>query len=130
MGTAERQDDAIFVIDELEIVPGQLGAFLDAFESDYRPNAESRGQRLLYRLVTPPIEAQRLSHSPPIAQSVLLIWELAGLSGFWGMRSQNATDEVAAWWTKAEAFFVSRTRRFAASPESIATFETIGRVNG
>lgn len=129
MEGAEPLGDTIYLIDELEIVPGQLDGFLKAFERDYRPGAESRGQRLLQRLVTPPIDTGRLADLPPVAQSVLLIWELDGLAGFWGMRSQNATAEVAEWWREAGAFFVSRSRRFAASPEAVATFETVGRMN-
>lgn len=115
--------DAIFVLDELVIAPGMLADFLDALEERYRPGAEARGQRLLHRWVTPPTTAAGATHT------VLLVWRLDGVAGFWGMRSQNSTPEVAAWWADAERFFVSRTRRFAAEFEALPALDALGRIH-
>ena len=117
--------DAVFVIDELVLRNGQLDAFLSAFASDYRPGAEARGQRLLHLLVSPPTRALELP------QTVTLLWQLDGVAGFWGMRSQNAADDVVAFWAECDARWVeSRTRRFASAPESLSAFDAAGRANG
>lgn len=121
--SGEQAFDPIFLIDELLLRPGHLEDFLTAFRAHYLPGATARGQRLLQTLVTPP------TTSPGIAQSVLLVWQLDGLEGFWGMRSQNASLEVAEWWRDCEKHIEARTRRYAASPDAIERFEKIGRLN-
>lgn len=124
MGADGSEGDApIIVLDELQLKPGMLEAFLEALESRYRPGAEARGQRLLHSWVTPP------SETAGVGLSVLLVWELAGVPGFWQMRSQNATPEVQAWWADCEAFIESRTRRFAVGADALAEFESLGRLN-
>jgi len=115
--------DPVFVLDELRLKPGMLTPFLEAMESRYRPEAEARGQTLIHTWVTPPISTEG------IAISVLLVWQLEGVPGFWRMRSQNSTAEVAAWWSDCEMFIESRTRRFAASPGALPGFEALGRLN-
>ena len=114
---------AIFVVDELHLKAGCLDSFLVALEERYRPGAEARGQHLVQTLVTPPTTTEG------IAQSVLLLWRLEGIAGFWQVRSQNATPEVAAWWADCDEFIESRTRRYAAAPEALPSFDALGRVN-
>jgi len=116
-------EDPIFVLDEVQLKPGKLDAFLDAMESRYRPAAEARGQCLIHTWITPPTLTEG------IALSVLLVWRLEGVPGFWQMRSQNSTEEVASWWSDCEEFITSRTRRFAAGPNSVPGFEALGRLN-
>ena len=124
MGANGSEGDApIIVLDELHLKPGRLEAFLEAFESRYRPGAEARGQKLLHTWVTPPTQTSG------VGPSVLLVWELAGVPGFWQMRSQNATPEVLTWWADCEAFIESRTRRFAVGADVLAEFEALGRLN-
>jgi hypothetical protein len=124
MAASDPGSDPVYVIDELLLKSGQLEDFLSALEAHYRPGAEARGQRLVQTMVTPPTETEG------VAQSVILIWVLDGVAGFWTMRSQNATEEVAAWWVECESFIQSRTRRLAAAPGAIAGFEALGRLNG
>ena len=119
----DRSDDSIFVLDELQLKPGMLDAFLEAMESRYRPAAEARGQELIHVWVTPPTTTDGVS------LSVLLVWRLEGVPGFWQMRSQNSTEEIAAWWSDCDTYIDSRTRRFAASPTSVPGFEALGRLN-
>jgi hypothetical protein len=119
----ERGGDPIFVLDELVLVPGALEPFLEALEKDYRPGAEARGQRLLHRWVTPPTTAGGVAHT------VVLVWQLRGVEGFWKMRSQNSTPEIAAWWADAGRFFVSRTRRWAAEADGLPALDALGRIN-
>ena len=122
-GSGTEADDSIFVLDELQLKPGTLDVFLEAMESRYRPQAEARGQELIHLWVTPPTTTDGIS------LSVLLVWRLEGVPGFWRMRSQNSTPEIAAWWSDCEALIESRTRRFAASPGSVPGFEALGRLN-
>ena len=116
--------DPVFVVDELELRVGQLDAFLTALETGYRPGAEARGQRLLQVLVSPPTRSLEIPHA------VTLLWQVEGIAGFWGVRSQNATEDVLSFWADCDARWVaSRTRRYAASPERIPVFDAAGRVN-
>ena len=113
----------VSILDELEIRPGQLAAFLESVERDYRPGAEARGMRLVHRWVTPPVE------QPGLVNRVLLVWEVDGVEGFWRMRSQNAAPEVAAFWQATEAFVAQRTRRYAAEADALAALAAAGQVN-
>jgi len=121
--SAGPETDAIFVVDELHLKTGCLDVFLGALHERYVPGAAARGQRLVQTLVTPPTATEGL------AQSVMLIWRLEGVAGFWEMRSQNATPDIAAWWADCEAFIESRTRRYAAAPEAIPGFDALGRLS-
>lgn len=123
MSEREAGHDPIYLIDELVLRPGRLDDFLAAFHARYVPGATERGQRLLHVLVTPPT-----AHAD-LGQSVLILWQLDGLPGFWGMRSTNATPEVAAWWAECAGWVETRTRRFAAAPEAVARFDALGRLH-
>ncbi|HKK52343.1 MAG TPA: hypothetical protein VKA74_12180 [Myxococcota bacterium] len=113
----------IVMLDELEVRPGMLDPFLDALESDYRPGAEGRGLRLRHVWVTPPLE------SAAVSTQVVLVWELAGVPGFWRMRSANASSEVADWWRSCERFVSARTRRYAVEAADLEGFARAGRVH-
>lgn len=117
----------VYFVDELHLKPGCLDAFLAALNERYVPGATARGQNLLHTLVTPPTSTGIASGVVP--QSVILIWQLDGVAGFWGVRSQNATSEVAEWWAECETFIHSRTRRVAAEPSAIAGLDALGRIN-
>ena len=114
----------VYVLDELRLRPGQTEAFLDAFEGEYRPGAEARGMELLHTWVTPP------EGPPDQGESVLLVWRLDGVAGFWRMRSQNAAPEVLDWWRRCEEFVVERSRRYAVEPAARDAFSAAGRVHG
>lgn len=116
-------DETIYLIDELEIRDGMTDAFLSAFREAYLPAAKQRGMELLHTWLTPP-------EGPPGANaSILLVWGLEGIPGFWRMRSQNGSPEIAEWWSECEQYCVRRTRRFAVAPESAAMFSAAGRVH-
>ena len=115
--------EAIYVLDELVLRPGRLADFLETMERDYRPAAEARGQRLVHTWVTPPTTVE----GPDT--TLLLVWRLEGIPGFWGMRSRNSEPEVGQWWQDCEPLVIRRTRRFAASPEAVEGFEAAGRAN-
>ncbi|MBW2269247.1 MAG: hypothetical protein JRH16_11770 [Deltaproteobacteria bacterium] len=110
----------IYILDELTLHPGALDTFLSAFERDYRRAAEARGMRLQHTWVTPPLElAGRGS-------TVLLVWSLDGVAGFWGMRARNGDPEIAAWWEACDELVASRTRRYAAESSALAGLAEAG----
>ncbi len=116
-------NDPVYILDELELRPGMLAPFREALEKQYRPGAEKRGIQLLHTWVTPPVELETG------ASRVVLVWQLDGVPGFWGMRSQNGGPEIAEWWQACEEFVVSRTRRFAVEADSMPRLEADARLN-
>ena len=115
--------DSIFVLDELVLRPGMLAPFRAALESQYMPGAQQRGMRLLHTWVTPPVELEM------DGTQVVLVWQLDGVAGFWTMRSQSNSPEIAEWWRSCEPFVVSRTRRFAVEANALPRLEAAARVN-
>lgn len=115
--------EPIYVLDELELRPGMLAPFREALEAQYLPGAQERGMRLLHVLVTPPVELATGS------TSVVLVWQLAGVSGFWALRSQNGGPEIAEWWRDCEQFVLSRSRRFAVEADAMPRLEADARAN-
>lgn len=115
------ENEPVYLIDEIELRPDVTDEFLAAFRADYLPGAVDRGMQLLHTWVTPP------ERPAEMGATVLFVWVLEGVPGFWRMRSQNAAPEVAAWWRKCESYCVRRTRRFAVTPESQADFAAAGR---
>ncbi len=115
--------DPIFLIDEVDLRPDSIESFMVAFRARYLPGARERGMELVHTLVTPP-------ESPSDGEvTVLLFWRLAGVGGFWGMRSANASREIAAWWDECDALCVRRKRRYAVDPESLEKFRAAGRAH-
>ena len=115
--------EPIYVLDELQVRPGKLEAFLASMRADYLPGAEARGQRLIHTWVTPPTGIEG------VPKTVILVWRLDGVPGFWQMRSQNASPEIAQWWSESETFIERRTRRFAAASDSLADLDALGMLN-
>jgi len=116
-------DDTIYVIDELEIREGMTDEFLAAFRERYLPEAKARGMELQHTWVTPP-------EGPPGATStVLLVWGVEGVPGFWHMRRQSGSPGIAAWWDECGRYCVRRRRRFAVDPDARARFSAAGRVH-
>ena len=115
--------EPITILDELELRPGRLDDFLRAMDSRYRPGAEARGLRLIHTWVTPPVEVDG------VPTTVVLVWQIDGVAGFWGMRSQNGSPEVAAWWRDCEQFVVSRTRRYAVEAAAMPGFAAAARLH-
>ncbi len=117
------RQDPITIIDDLELRPGMLEPFLEAMNADYRPGAEQRGLRLVHTWVTPPAELDGGG------TRVLLVWQVDGVPGFWRMRSQSGSPEVARWWQACERFTVSRSRRTAVEAEALRRFEAAARLH-
>jgi len=115
--------DTIYLIDEIELRSDATDEFLAAFRAHYLPGARDRGMELVHTWITPP-------ESPPeTGATVLFVWALAGVPGFWRMRSRNAAPEITEWWRECEDHCVRRTRRFAVTPEARAGFSAAGKVH-
>jgi hypothetical protein len=116
--------EPVFMIDEIDLLPDSVDPLLIAFRERYLPGAQKRGMELVHTLVTPP-------ESPPDSEvTLLLFWKLAGVGGFWQMRSANASPEIAAWWRECDALCVRRKRRYAVEADSLASFVAAGRAHG
>lgn len=115
--------DTIHLIDEIELRPDVMDEFLEAFRARYLPGAKHRGMELVHTWITPP------ELPPEKGETVLFVWALEGIPGFWRMRSQSSAPEIADWWRECERYCVRRTRRFAVTPESRAGFAAAGRVH-
>lgn len=115
--------DTIYLIDEIELLPDVADDFLAALDARYVPGARSRGMELVHVWITPP------EPPPGVGPTVLLVWALAGVPGFWRMRSRNSAPEIADWWREAERYHVRRTRRVAVTPDARAGFSAAGRVH-
>ena len=115
--------DPIWLIDEIELLPDVADDFFSAFDARYLPGARERGMELVHRWITPP------EPPPGVGPTVILVWQLAGVPGFWRMRSQNGAPEIGDWWREAERYCVRRTRRFAVAADARAGFAAAGRVH-
>ena len=113
----------VYILDEFELLPGKLEAFLSALDTEYRPGAERRGMTRQHTWVTPPVDL------PDGGTTVIIVWTLVGAAGFWAMRSQNSGPEIAEWWRTCEQFVVSRSRRYAAEADALPRFEADARAN-
>jgi hypothetical protein len=78
---------------------------------------------LLHTWVTPP------EGPPGLGETVLLVWSLNGIPGFWQMRSQTGLAGIAEWWSECDDYCVRRTRRFAVEPAARAGYLAAGRVH-
>ena len=104
----------VYMMDEMVIKPGMLKQYIEAYNREYAPGAKARGLKLVGSWIAPPLELQGESNT------FVVLWAMDGVEGFWNQRKGAQTPAVRAWWEKAEAWQVSRTRRFleptAASP--------------
>lgn len=97
----------IYMVDEITLKPGRLRAFNAAFAKDYLPRAKERGLALIGSWITPPMEMKGE------ANTVVVLWGIDGLDGFWRQRKGVSQDPaIKAWWAKVAPSIASRSRRF------------------
>lgn len=97
----------IYMLEEVTVKPGRLREYLAAYQREYVPGARARGLELVGTWVTPPLELDGESNT------VVVLWSMADVDAFWTARKGAAQDaNVHAWWQKAAAYQVSRSRRF------------------
>ncbi|WP_430331274.1 hypothetical protein [Rhodococcus sp. ACT016] len=105
---AEAAADAaptVYVVDEMEVVPGRAREFLASYLEQYAPGARERGLTLDRILVSPPVWLADQSNT------VTVTWTVTGADAWWQQRWAAGRDpDVAAWWKAADASLVSRRR--------------------
>ena len=96
----------IYILDQITLKPGCVGAFMGCFEADYLPAAVRRNMKLFLRSVSPPVELE--DHS----SEVILLWQINEIGDFWSMRKEAKVDaSVASFWQTCEAWIETRNRK-------------------
>ena len=97
----------IFVLDQIELLPGKLAEFREALDARYLPAASKRGLRFVDAWLTPPLDLHDAGNE------LLLLWSLPDIAGFWEMRRLQGEDpESERWWHEVSPWIASRSRRF------------------
>ena len=104
-GTASAPPPAVYIVDEMEVVPGRAREFLASYLKQYAPGARARGLTLDRILVSPPVWLADQSNT------VTVTWTVPGTDAWWRQRWAAGRDpDLAAWWASADAVLVRRHR--------------------
>jgi hypothetical protein len=100
-------DLPIYILDQITSKPGQGLALHRHYMETYAPAAQARGMTLEHCLVNPPLWLDGEQ-----SNTLVMIWSVKGLKGFWGAAATPAAMEgaTAQWWRDADAMIASRTR--------------------
>ena len=101
---------AIYILDRVQLRPGQLQAYQQALREGYLPGARKRGMELIGSWITPPVEVEE-------GNELVTIWSLPSIEAFWAMRSRSSAPELTAWWEESDQLVLSRERRFMTPAE-------------
>ena len=105
---AESAADAaptVYIVDEMEVVPGRAREFVASYLEQYAPGARARGLTLDRILVSPPVWLTDQSNT------VTVTWTITGADAWWQQRWAAGRDPaVATWWATADESLVSRRR--------------------
>jgi len=106
---------AVYIVDEMEVVPGRAREFLASYLERYAPGAGERGLTLDRILVSPPVWLADQSNT------VTVTWTVTGADAWWQQRWAAGRDpEVAAWWAAADECLVSRRRTTSCALDDLA----------
>ncbi|MDH6281007.1 hypothetical protein [Prescottella agglutinans] len=95
----------VYIVDEMEVVPGRAREFVASYLEQYAPGARARGLTLDRILVSPPVWLTDQSNT------VTVTWTVTGADAWWQQRWAAGRDPaVAAWWAAADESLVSRRR--------------------
>jgi hypothetical protein len=95
----------IYILDEIQPLPGGVEAYRQAYLAEYAPAARGRGMTL---------EAVRLSPPTELVEggaTLSFLWSVPDVAAWWAMRLAGEADKKA-WWTRSTELAVSRTRRY------------------
>ncbi|OBK30536.1 hypothetical protein A5634_15795 [Mycobacterium asiaticum] len=107
-------DGQVFVIDRVVTRPGCARRFVDAYLSEYAPDARERGMTLRDVLVSPPIWFD------DEANTITITWTLPNVRAWWEMTWQVRPDPtVSEWWSRISELVVERSRSFAAAADDV-----------
>lgn len=101
---AEPSEQAIHILDEITVRPGRSQAYIDAYLADYAPLARGRGMTLRLSSRTPAVDVAGV----PV--TLIFLWSVPSVAAWWGMRVRDTAAKIA-WWDRAAAMTVGRTRR-------------------
>jgi hypothetical protein len=105
----------IFILDELESLPGCGEALHDFCAAHYLPDAARRGLTLVHRLVSPPLWLDDGSNL------IMLLWSLPDTKAFWRKNELGRRDpDVLAIWAGIDRLVRSRRRHTLADPADFA----------
>jgi hypothetical protein len=96
----------VYILHELVVPAGNLGAVRALLDDKYVPNARARGAQLEFMCTTPPIE---LDDDPT---TLMLLWSLPDAAAVWAMKRQGDPAELHELWGKIDELLVGRSRRF------------------
>jgi hypothetical protein len=103
--------DAIYILDRVQLRPGQLQAYQQALRERYLPGARERGMELVGSWITPPLEIDE-------GNELVTLWSLPSTEAFWAMRAAaSASPELAAWWEESDQLTLSRERKIMTPAE-------------
>ncbi|GAB2656387.1 hypothetical protein ABI214_07830 [Prescottella soli] len=95
----------VYIVDEMEVLPGRAREFVASYLDQYAPGARARGLTLDRILVSPPVWLTDQSNT------VTVTWTVTGADAWWQQRWAAGRDpDVAAWWSTADESLVSRRR--------------------
>jgi hypothetical protein len=100
----------IQILDEILLDPEQIPVLLALLDQRYLPQAAPRGLTLLQRWVSPPVVV------PGELNSLWLLWQVADVWSYYGMRSA-AGAEVPAFWNAVDGLCQRRRRHVLGSAD-------------
>ncbi|MES2290785.1 MAG: hypothetical protein V4530_13710 [Pseudomonadota bacterium] len=101
----------IFILDQLQSLPGQGKALHDLCREVYLPAAAERGLTLVHSLVSPPLWLDDDSNM------LFFLWSLPDAKAFWRKNELGRRDPaVHDWWAQVDRLTMSRDRRTLADP--------------
>ncbi len=107
-------DQRIHIVDRVTTEPGRGRAFVDAYLSDYVPQAVRTGMALDRVLVSPPVWLE------DDGNTVTVIWTVSGHEQWWQTAIARRFDAgFADFWDRVEPMVAQRSRSMAATAESV-----------
>ncbi|CAM2778187.1 NIPSNAP domain-containing protein [Prescottella defluvii] len=110
----------VYIVDEMEVVPGRARAFLASYLERYAPGAKARGLTLDRVLVSPPVWLTDQSNT------VTVTWTVAGADEWWQQRWAAGRDpSVAQWWADADDWLIRRSRSTSCAADDVTAVTSV-----
>ncbi|MGW0175046.1 hypothetical protein ACWDUM_14520 [Rhodococcus sp. NPDC003322] len=107
-------DQRIYIVDRVTTEPGRGRAFVDAYMSDYVPQATRIGMTLDRVLVSPPVWFE------DDGNTVTATWTVSGHEQWWQTAIARRFDAgFVDFWNRVEPMVSQRSRSMAAEAESV-----------
>jgi hypothetical protein len=111
--SAGLEEQAIYLVEHIDVRPGSIEAYLKAFRDTYLPAATARGMKLLIALESPPGDGQEV---------VMVIWEIPGWHAWSRIRASFHFDKdwLTSWLETVEPLRLGGQRRFLQNAPMVA----------